>query len=495
MPTLRSRIISGVYWLAATKALSQAVTWVLTLAVVRLLSPNDYGLMGMAVLVTGFLLLFNEVGLGAAIVQHRDLDERHLCDLRWAILLVNIGLFLLLVALAPLVAAWFEEPALTTIVRVLASTFVINGIGAASMFMLQREMAFDRKSKAELVGNVLGGVGTFAAALAGLGVWSLVLGYLAQQATVNGMYCWYRPIPFRVALSIRNVAPFVNFGLQVASAKVLWFASSNADFAIVGRVLGSTALGYYNLAFQFSSLPIEKIVSIVTQVAFPSFAALQQDRPTLQRYYLKLVSSVALVTFPMFLGLFLVADSAVQLFLTDKWTPVVLPLQVLCVVSCIRAVETMNSPLLLAMGRPQIAVRNNLLQLVVMLPAFYIGAQYGLVGVSIAWLITWPILYAIVTAQTLALIELPVSAYARALGHAVVSSVVMVAVVIAVQRSLLTTAPAAVELVLSGVLGCGLYLGYHWFFNRAAVLEALATIHPTLARTAAATTAADAAIA
>jgi O-antigen/teichoic acid export membrane protein len=174
---------------------------------------------------------------------------------------------------------------------------------------------------------------------------------------------------------------------------------------------------------------------------------------------------------------------------------VIVPLQLLCVVSCIRAIETMNSPLLLAMGRPQIAVRNNLLQVLVMPPAFYLGAQFGLVGVAIAWVITWPILSGIVTYQTLELIGLPVSAYAKALVHPVVSSVVMVAVVVAVQRSLLAAAPAVVVLVVSGVLGCGLYFGYHWVFNRAAVSEALDTIRPRRGRAREASAATDAAIA
>ena len=489
--TLRSRIISGVVWLAATKALGQVITWVMTLVVVRLLSPTDYGLMGMAVLVTGFLLLFNEFGLGAAIVQNPNLNDGHISDLRWAILLINIALFLLLLAAAPLVAHWFNEPALVGIVRVLGVTFVINGIGAPSMFMLQRDMAFDKKSKAELVGNLIGGFTTLGAAVAGLAVWSLVVGYLVQQMLVNLLYCVYCPLKSSKTFSFRNITQFVNFGLQVASAKILWFASSNADFAVVGRVLGTTALGYYNLAFQFSSLPIEKIVSIVTQVAFPSFAALQNDTETLRRYYLKLVASVAIITFPMFMGLFLVADAAVGVFLTSKWAPVVVPLKILCVVSCIRAIETMNSPLLLAVGRPRIAVWNNLLQVLVMPVAFYVGAQYGLTGVAVGWLVTWPVLFGIVTWQTLALIGLPFTAYLGALRHPVLASAAMVSIVTVVQYYVLSNVAAGLVLVVSSLLGCAVYMAYHWIFNRAAVAEALGTIHPRLGR---ATQAAPAAV-
>ena len=115
----------------------------------------------------------------------------------------------------------------------------------------------------------------------------------------------------------------------------------------------------------------------------------------------------------MFLGLFLVADTGVRLFLTAKWVPVILPLKILCVVSCLRAIETMNAPLLLAKARPRIILWNNLLQAIVMPIAFYVGTRYGLAGVSIAWLITWPILFAIVTWQTLSLIDLTFADYFR----------------------------------------------------------------------------------
>jgi O-antigen/teichoic acid export membrane protein len=315
-----------------------------------------------------------------------------------------------------------------------------------------------------------------------VGVWSLVVGYLLQQVTANALYCVYRPVRFSRAFSFANVRQFVHFGFQVASSKVLWYGSSNADFLVVGRLLGTTQLGYYSLAFQFSSLPLDKIVSVVTQVAFPSFSALQNDGDTLRRYYLKLVSTVALVTFPMFVGLLLVADSGVRLVLTDKWIAIVFPLQILCVVSCLRAIETLNTPLLLARGRSAVVLFNNVLQVIVLPLGFIIGARYGLEGIAIAWLVTWPGLYAVVTYQTLRVAGLEVGQYVNALKHPVIGSALMAFGVTAVQVRLLETAQPIAQFGAAGALGILLYVAYHLLFNRRASYELIGVLAPSSVR-------------
>ena len=132
--------------------------------------------MGMALIFTGFLFLFNEVGLGAAIVQKGELSADEISDLRWVIFVINASLFALLLILAPVVAAYFSEPRLVVIIRTLASAFLMNGVGVPSASILQREMAFKEKAAAELVGNLVGAVSTLVLALSGYGVWSLVVG-------------------------------------------------------------------------------------------------------------------------------------------------------------------------------------------------------------------------------------------------------------------------------------------------------------------------------
>ena len=474
--SLRSRIVSGFFWLAATKALGQAMSWVITLAVVRLLAPADYGLMGLAVLVNGFLLLFNELGLGAAIIQKPELSDGHRSDLRWVIFLVNAGLFLVLLIVAPAIGRYFHEPSLVGIVRAMAAAFVLNGIGAPSAFVLSREMAFRQKAQAEFLGNLAGSVTTLALALAGWGVWSLVTGYLVLQATSNGLYCFYAPIPLQRPSFAGEVRRSIHFGSQVALGKILWWISSSADAVIVGRVLGTVQLGYYGLAVQFASIPLQKIVSLITQVALPSFAALQHDLKSLGRYYLKFVGTTAFVTFPMFVGLMLVSDSAVRLFLTDKWIAIVVPLKILCVVTCLRAIETLNTPVLLARNRPGIPLFNSFLQAVVLSLAFLTGARWGLNGVAAAWLIAWPALYAVVTVQTLRVLGLPIASYLGALRNPTGGVIAMTAAVLAVGQVIPAGGSPLVRLMLAIVSGAAAYFGYYAVFDRQMLRDVMGTL-------------------
>jgi O-antigen/teichoic acid export membrane protein len=245
---------------------------------------------------------------------------------------------------------------------------------------------------------------------------------------------------------------------------------------VVGRVLGSIQLGFYGMAFQFAALPIDKLVTIVSQVAFPSFASLQEDHPTLTRYFLKLTSMVALVTFPILIGMALVADLAIELFLTTKWLPVVVPLQILCVVSCFRAVEMLCHPLAVAKGQPRISLLNSLLQAIVLPGCFVVGAMYGgLKGVAMAWLFTRPFIFLFVTTLTLRTIRLPFSKYLQVLWHPVAGCLLLTIVVVGVRQMVVHT-PLAVQVALVCGSGFLAYAVYQLVLNQEMLREALEVI-------------------
>ncbi len=473
--SLRDRVVSGALWLTATKALGQIITWIITIIVIRLLTPADYGLMGMALLITGILFLFNEIGLGAAIVQKSTLSGDQLSDLRWLIIAVNVGLFALLVLLAPAGAAYFNEPRLSSITRVLSIMFLINAVGVPSAALLQREMAFKEKASADVIGNVVGGILTLVLAWAGYGVWSLVAGSLTLRFVTTVLYCVYRPPVFRRSFSTNNIGLFMQFGAEVAAGRFLWYLSSSADVLIVGKLLGSVQLGYYSLAFQYSTLPLDKFVAILNEVAFPSFSSVQNDTARLQRHYLKLVHFVALVTFPVFIGLVLVADSAVIVLLGARWLPVVVPLKLLCIAPCFRAIEIINTPAMMARGRARMVLINTLVATIVLPVSFYIGARRGGInGVAVAWLVTRPFLFAFGMFLTTRVVEMGFARYLSGLRHPLAGSLVMVAVVVTLNSYLGTIEPLA-RLIVCSLAGSATYVAYNILFNSAALQDVMDT--------------------
>jgi len=473
---LKDRVTNAVLWLGVTKVLGQAISWVITVYVARLLSPDDYGLMGMSVIFTGFILLFNELGLGAAIVQKKDLTEEELSSIFWVLLPLNFFLFVFSCLAAPYVASFFNEPRLASIIRVTSVTFVITGFGAIPSYMLTKQINFNKKSKAELIANFVGGISMFLLAFYGFGVWSLVLGYVALAITKNILFIVYYPFRPRLYLSITKVKGMLNFGGKVLGGSLLWYIYSEADYLIGGKVLGKTLLGFYFLAFQFASLPLEKIVSLVSQVAFPAFSEIQDDKARLRSAFLKIIRIIAFVTFPMFMGIFLVADEAVNLFLTAKWAPIILPLRILCIVSTMRALNSINSPLAAAIGRPGIVMISNLSFAIFLPIGLYVGSFYGLVGFSYAWLFVFPLIFLAYTHITIKTIGLTLIEYFNEIKDVIIATVFMVICVSFLKAYIFIRFPLSPRLALLTISGAVSYLAYFALFKRSIISEALAIV-------------------
>ena len=474
--SLKSRVVNAVFWLGITKLLGQALSWVLTIYIVRMLSPDDYGLMGMAGVFIGFIILFNELGLGSAIIHKKNLAENDISNIFWLVFLLNVGLYLLSFIISPLIASFFNEPRLIIIIRVIAINMIISSLGFISYNMLTKEFTFRKRSQAEFIGNLSGGIATFLFVKNGLGVWSLVYGSIILTSVTNLLFYLYYPWWPSFSFSFSKIKEMFNFGLKVAIARFLWYVYTNSDSLMAGKLLGKTALGYYSLAFQFASIPLDKIVSLVSQVAFPAFSEIQEDAERLKSYFMKIIRFIAFVTFPLFCGIFLVADDAVILFLTEKWRPIIIPLKVLCIVSTLRAINAVNVPLVVAKGKPNIAMISNLIFAVILPIAFYLGSFYGLTGFSYSWLIVFPFLFLITTYLSLKTIGLSMMEYFKELRHIFVGSLFMVVSVIIIQETFLAGLGHLDRIIGASLTGAAAYLLYYFIFNREMLAEARAVL-------------------
>ena len=469
--SLRRRILDGVFWLTVVKILSQAISWTVTVYVIRILAPSDYGLVAMSGVYVGFIILFNEVGLSAAIVQKKDLNQEDRSNICWAVLSINLALYALAFYSAPLVAAFYNEPRVVEVIRVASIVFIVRGLGLVSNSMLVREMAFKKQSQAELVGNATGAVATLWLAMEGFGVWSLVYGAIINEIVANLLIFLFYPWKPDLAFSFSKVKILIGFGSKVSAARVLWYFSANMDLLIAGRILGKTQLGYYAVAVQLAMIPLDKMVSTISQVAFPAFSKLQDDPALLRSYYLKIVNVVAFAVFPICWGIFLVAESVVPLFLSAKWLPAVLPLQILSMVTAFRAIHLVNAPLEMAIGRPGTTIRNFATITLVLAASFYIGSTYGLEGLAYSWLV-FPAVSLFTTSTTLKLIGLSLAVYFKELRHPFLGTAFMVLAVLLCQKLVLLDHGLVIHAVGSATLGVASYTLYYALFNRKMFAEA-----------------------
>ncbi|HEX5136524.1 MAG TPA: lipopolysaccharide biosynthesis protein [Planctomycetota bacterium] len=404
---IRQKVVSGLRWSTTAKFGAQLVSWACTLVVMRLLEPRDYGLMAMAVAFVSFCTLLNEMGLGAALIQARELSERNLRQIFGAVLVLNSALFLLLFFGAPLIAAFFDEPRLRMYVPVLAFQFPLFAFFVVPDSMLARAMDFRKKAIIELVATIASALTTLTMAVFGHGVWALIAGALVfpfvRVIGLNRVVSY----PRRPLFDFRGFSSLARFGGLVSLERVLWYMYSRADVFIIGKLLGAQALGFYSVAMHLASLPMEKVAGIMHQVGFPAFARIQGNKDLARNYNLKVTRIVGNLAFPIFFGLSAVAPEFVAVVLGDSWRVAILPLQLLAVVAPLRVLNISLAPSIQGFGRPDISVKALALACLVMPTAFVIGAHWGLMGVSISWLVGYALWFFYTLPWGLALIDLP----------------------------------------------------------------------------------------
>ncbi len=457
--TLRKKAVAAGYWLFGSTFLAQMISWGVTLLLARILTPADYGLLGMAQIMITFMLLFNEVGLGPVIIQKKDLGDRELSSCFWIIMGINLLICLLAWAASPLVSLFFEEPRLTPIIRVLSVNFIIAGLFTVPQNLLVRDLNFKVKGGINLISRLFQGGTGLIFAMNGFGVWSLVFGILGGNLVTLVLVCsaaGWRP---RWFCSYRAVRPMMHYGYKVASAKLLHYLYSNTDYIIGGKILGKTELGYYSMAFQLSSMPLQKIVMQVKQICFPYFARLQEDETLLREQYLKIVKFTALITFPMFTGMALVADDAIHLVLTEKWAPMTFPFKVLCITAALRSIGSLADPLVNAVGRPEIGLKNVALCSVVLPPVFYMGCGFGVDGLAISWLLAYPALFLVMVRRSIRVIGLSLGDFLWNLVLPAGAVLAMAGSVLAVKWTLFLECGVLFRLVGLSVIGALVYAG------------------------------------
>ncbi|MBD2715312.1 lipopolysaccharide biosynthesis protein [Microvirga sp. STR05] len=312
--------IRGLRWSMITTVAIAGLQFVYSGIMSRLLTPADFGLMGMAMVVISFGSYFAHMGLEQALIQRSDLQPVHIRATSTVAIGLGIVVTGLMWALAPLATLLFKEPGVVHVLRGMSLTFLLNSLGATSQSLLRRRMAFDLLARIEF-GAFLAGYGVIGLGMAwaGWGIWSLVGATLANLL-VKAVAAWLcvrhslRP-PLRWA----HYQPLVNFGGAVSVVSLLEYFGSNLDRLSIGRLLGTFTLGLYNRTFFLVQLPLYHFTDSISRVMLPSYSSLQHDIPRLRPLYLTTLSLSAWVMLPMAAGMAVAAEPLVRVVLGPQW--------------------------------------------------------------------------------------------------------------------------------------------------------------------------------
>jgi O-antigen/teichoic acid export membrane protein len=471
---LRRKAVRGGLVLMATRLLTQVFLWAVTLVVARLLLPYDYGLM-----TTGFIFvtladLLAEAGVGKALIQKKDLSSEDIAEGFTLNLLLAGGLYGLLFALAGPASLWLGTPEFTEFLRVLGLLLLLTPFRAIPAALLDRELRMGKQSLVHLLTALAQAALVLGLALADFGYWALAGGAMAARVMEVAALVWIADWRPRLRLPGTRARGLLAFGVHVSLGSLLWFVYSNSDYAIVGRLAGPIALGYYALAFQLISLPVQKLTANVNQVAYPVFCRLQHDRPRLRNWYLRLTVLLGFFGTPALAGMALVADDAFAVLLGDQWLPAVLPFRLLAGAGILMIFSHSLPPLLNALGRPDINFKYTLACTLVF-PACFVAAGLldGLTGICLAWLTVYPVLVTTLLWFTRGVTGVGPLALLRAQVPVLGAVAFMTAIVLLVQWAVGASVPAGARLAAAIVVGAVAYAGWMLVAGRRTVVADL----------------------
>jgi len=353
--SLSQRVVHAGFWVFALRIVDRLFGLARTIVLARLLAPTDFGLFGIALLGMSALETFSQTGFNAALIQKKE-DTKPYLDTVWTVQAIRgILLALILFAIAPYVAAFFEAPAAKPILQVIALSVLLQGFTNIGVIYFQKELEFHKQFAYVFSGTLINVGVAISAAFLLRSVWALVFGLLAGNLVRMVVSYFVHPYRPRPRLEGQKIKELFTFGKWVLMSTILHFLLTQGDDAFVGKILGTTALGLYQVAYRISNLAATEISAVIQQVTLPAYSKLQDRAVQLQEAYIQVQKVLAYISAPITGGIVVLAPDFVRLFLGEQWLSMVPALQVLAIWGFIRSINGNVGPLVMSVGKPKLA--------------------------------------------------------------------------------------------------------------------------------------------
>ena len=474
--SLKKAALSGVKWSSLLQVGRQIIQFVTTAILARLLSPTDFGLVGMATIVIGFVNLFKDLGTSSAIIQRKNISDELIYSLFW----INVAFGLLgtivLFSGAPMIAKFYQEPRLTPILRTLSLSFFISGLSILQKALLERNLNFKTLAKIDIVALFLGSSVGIILALNGYGVWSLVFQTLTA-VTITSILLWiankWQP---KFVFRWQEIKEISDYSLNLTGFNIFNYFVRNADYFLIGKFLGSQSLGYYSLAYRLMLYPLQNISKVIGRVMFPVFTKIQDDDAKLKAGYLKVIGYIAIVTFPLMVGLWVSAEPFILTMFGSQWQPVVLLLMILTPVGMVQSIETTLGQIYQIKERTDLMFRWSICEGTLLVIAWAIGLQWGIVGVATSYSLMYFALIYPNFSIPFSLIDLSIFKLAAVLWRQVVASLLMLIVLLGTKLLLPINLAGGWVLAILILTGGIAYFLASWSINRKQIQQLLETV-------------------
>lgn len=462
--SLTEKTISGATWATVSIAGQRILSLTSTIILARKLHPSAYGLLGMATVLIGFVNIFKDLGTSSALIQRKEVTDELTSSIFWLNLLFGLVAVAVIIGLAPLAALFYHEPQVRRIMSVLSASFFISSLSIVPQTLLTREMAFKKLACIELIAAGAAVTVAITMALSGAGVWSLVSATITN-AIILTLSVWsvssWRP---SLHLSWSQVRSIGAYSLHLSGFNIFNYFIRNADNLIIGRYLGSTALGYYSLAYSLMLYPLQNITWGLGRVLFPALAQIQNNDARLRQAYTRSCAIIATITFPLMMGMIVTSQPLIATLLSSKWMPVVPLVMILAPVGLIQSIGTTVGHIYAVKGRTDWLFWWGLAAGIVIVLSFFIGLPWGIAGVASSYAIVSFVLQYPSFAFAFRLINLSFIDFVRTLWppikHAALMSIVVILLRIGMARVglALPWAELSAAVLVGGMVYCGFIL-------------------------------------
>ena len=376
--SLKQKTISGFLWSFIDDFAKLGITFVSGIVLARLLTPREFGLIGMTTIFIAVSQSFIDSGFKQALIRKQDCTRTDFSTVFYFNLLISVIFYLLLVFFAGVIARFFDEPQLESVIKVLGSGLIINALSLVQQTRLTKNINFRLQTRISIISSLVsGGIGIYMA-FSGYGVWSLIASTLSRSFVVLLLLWLWNDWKPSLLFSWDSFREMFSFGSRLLISGLLNTVYTNIYNLVIGKYFSAADLGYYSRANEFQRLPSQHLTGVIQRVSYPVLATLQGDTPRLKAAYRRLIQSTMLITFVLMLGLAAVAEPLVITLVGEQWRPSIIYLQLLCFVGMFYPLHAINLNMLQVEGRSDLFLKLEVIKKILAIPVIVIGVLLGI---------------------------------------------------------------------------------------------------------------------
>lgn len=456
--SLKHTVMASLTWLATARLIAQLLRWGASLVLANKLSPIDYSIVMQAEVVLGFIELFTSLGLGGAIIRSKTITHAELRAIFGVVLFINGFLALCLFGAASVVSAAYDRPELLLVMRVQAATFLFSSIGMLPQAFLMKAMRYKGMAFTQVLSGVVGATTSLVLAYQGVGYWAIVLGGISMQISRVVAMSIMEPVFVFPSAKFRIALEHIKVGGIFLFANVVWYLYVSMDLYIAGAFWDVTTLGLYAFALQVASMPLNKMMPVLKQVALPAYSKARDDETLGRQYLVKSLRLAMGLGFPIFVGLASISPLLVTVALGDQWIDAIPAMTLLFMVMPFRMFLELHQPAVAISHKPKLILTNAITILVILAPAFFLASQFNPTVLAATWLGLFSVLALRASHVFCKVLGIDFREILRHLLYTLLTSLAMFALVRATIYFLTGTVPEWANLALATAVGAAFYL-------------------------------------